>query len=92
MGEPDGDESHLASLAAMVVKRGWCEILVLSLGAGGALWVTASERKRLASPAVRIKSSVGAGDAWWGASCSPSPGAARSASPSASGGLPAPPR
>jgi 6-phosphofructokinase 2 len=62
MGEPEGDESHLASLAAMVVKRGWCEILVLSLGAGGALWVTASERERLASPAVRIKSSVGAGD------------------------------
>ena len=34
MGEPEGDESHLASLAATVVKRGWCEILVLSLGAG----------------------------------------------------------
>ena len=62
MGEHEGDESHLASLAATVVKRGWCEILVLSLGAGGALWVTASERERLASPAVRVKSSVGAGD------------------------------
>jgi 6-phosphofructokinase 2 len=62
MGEPDGDESHLADLAAMVVKRGWCEILVLSLGAGGALWVTASGRERLAAPAVRVKSAVGAGD------------------------------
>jgi 6-phosphofructokinase 2 len=62
MVEHEGDESHLASLAAMVVKRGWCEVLVLSLGAGGALWVTASERERLASPAVRVKSSVGAGD------------------------------
>ena len=66
VGEPEGDESHLASLAATVVKRGWCEILVLSLGAGGALWVTASERERLASPAVRIKSSVGAGDSMVG--------------------------
>ena len=66
MGEPEGDESHLASLAATVVKRGWCEILVLSLGAGGALWVTASERERLASPAVRVKSSVGAGDSMVG--------------------------
>ena len=66
MGEPEGDESHLASLAADVVKRGWCEILVLSLGAGGALWVTASERERLASPAVRVKSSVGAGDSMVG--------------------------
>jgi 6-phosphofructokinase 2 len=62
MVEHEGDESHLASLATMVVKRGWCEVLVLSLGAGGALWVTASERERLASPAVRVKSSVGAGD------------------------------
>jgi 6-phosphofructokinase 2 len=61
-GEPDADESKLASLADTVIKRRWCEILVLSLGAGGALWVTASERERLAAPAVRIKSSVGAGD------------------------------
>lgn len=61
-GEPGGDESQLASLAATAVKRGWCEVLVLSLGAGGALWVTASERERLASPAVQVKSSVGAGD------------------------------
>jgi 6-phosphofructokinase 2 len=66
MGEPEGDESHLASLAAIAVKRGWCEVLVLSLGAGGALWVTASERERLASPAVRVKSSVGAGDSMVG--------------------------
>lgn len=66
MGEHEGDESHLASLAAIAVKRGWCEILVLSLGAGGALWVTASERERLASPAVRVKSSVGAGDSMVG--------------------------
>jgi 6-phosphofructokinase 2 len=66
MGEHEGDESHLTSLAAIAVKRGWCEILVLSLGAGGALWVTASERERLASPAVRVKSSVGAGDSMVG--------------------------
>jgi 6-phosphofructokinase 2 len=62
MGEPDVDESQLASLGTMVVKRGWCEVLVLSLGAGGALWVTGSEWERLAAPAVPIKSSVGAGD------------------------------
>jgi 6-phosphofructokinase 2 len=62
MGEPDVDEAQLASLGATVVKRGWCEILVLSLGAGGALWVTASESERLAAPAVPIRSSVGAGD------------------------------
>jgi 6-phosphofructokinase 2 len=62
MGEHDLDESRLADLGATAVKRGWCEILVLSLGAGGALWMTASDRERLAAPAVRVKSSVGAGD------------------------------
>jgi 6-phosphofructokinase 2 len=66
VGETDGDEAHLADLATTVVKRGWCEVLVLSLGARGALWVTASQRERLTSPAVRVKSSVGAGDSMVG--------------------------
>jgi 6-phosphofructokinase 2 len=61
-GERDLDEPQLASLAAAVVTRGWCEVLVLSLGAGGALWATAAQRERLAAPAVRVRSSVGAGD------------------------------
>jgi 6-phosphofructokinase 2 len=62
IGEQDPDEARLADLGATAVKRGWCEVLVLSLGAGGALWVTASGRERLAAPAVRVRSSVGAGD------------------------------
>jgi 6-phosphofructokinase 2 len=62
VGEPECDEARLPSLAARVVERGWCEVLVLSLGASGALWVTASERERLASPAVHVRSNVGAGD------------------------------
>jgi 6-phosphofructokinase 2 len=37
-------------------------VLVLSLGAGGALWRTATEWERLAAPTVRVRSSVGAGD------------------------------
>jgi 6-phosphofructokinase 2 len=62
VGRSDTDATRLADLAAGVVARGWCEVLVLSLGAGGALWVTASERERLAAPTVRVRSSVGAGD------------------------------
>jgi 6-phosphofructokinase 2 len=62
MGEPEADEPRIVRLAATAVERGLCEILVLSLGPGGALWVTSSERERLASPTVRVKSSVGAGD------------------------------
>ena len=67
MGENEADESRLVSLATTAVKRGWCEVLVLSLGAGGARWVTASERERLASPAGRVRSSGGAGASMGGA-------------------------
>ena len=35
---------------------------MLSLGAAGALWVTAGDRERLAAPAVAVQSTVGAGD------------------------------
>jgi 6-phosphofructokinase 2 len=66
VGEPGADESEFASLGAAVVKRGWCDILVLSLGPGGALWVTGAGSERLAAPAVSIKSSVGAGDSMVG--------------------------
>ena len=62
LGEPEGDECKIARLAASVLDRGWCEVLVLSLGAGGALWATASGCERLSTPAVPVKSSVGAGD------------------------------
>lgn len=57
------DESALIALAvAAVTERRWCEVLVLSLGAAGALWVTATEHVRLAAPAVKVASTVGAGD------------------------------
>jgi 6-phosphofructokinase 2 len=65
-GEPDLDESRLGDLAAAVVARGWCEVLVLSLGASGALWATPAARERLAAPSVRVRSSVGAGDSMVG--------------------------
>jgi 6-phosphofructokinase 2 len=61
-GERDFDESSLARAAGVAIERGWCEVLVLSLGAGGVLWRTAAERERLAAPTVRVRSSVGAGD------------------------------
>lgn len=65
-GEHDVDESRLGDLAAAVVRRGWCEVLVLSLGAGGALWATLTGQERLAAPSVRVRSSVGAGDSMVG--------------------------
>lgn len=57
------DETALVALAIdAVTRRRWCEVLVLSLGAAGALWVSADGGARLAAPAVPVRSTVGAGD------------------------------
>jgi 6-phosphofructokinase 2 len=62
-GAPAEDESGLVALAIeAVTRRRWCEVLVLSLGAAGALWVSPDGGARLAAPAVPVRSTVGAGD------------------------------
>ena len=62
-GAATADEAALVALAVDVVtRRRWCEVLVLSLGAAGALWVSADGGARLAAPAVPVRSTVGAGD------------------------------
>jgi 6-phosphofructokinase 2 len=62
-GSADADEAALVTLAVdAVTRRHWCEVLVLSLGAAGALWVSADGGARLAAPAVPVRSTVGAGD------------------------------
>lgn len=48
--------------ARAFIDRGWCEVLVLSMGASGALLVTPDEAAHVHSPAVPIQSRVGAGD------------------------------
>lgn len=60
--------SSLAARAALLdrarelIREGCCEILVLSLGVEGVLWVSASEAEWMRAPAVTVASSVGAGD------------------------------
>ena len=61
-GETGCEESRLPVLARRLIDEGRCEVLILSLGARGVFWMSASERGRLASPAVPVRSSVGAGD------------------------------
>ena len=48
--------------ARQIIEQGRCEILVLSLGAQGALLVTAEESERFAPIPVEARSTVGAGD------------------------------
>jgi 6-phosphofructokinase 2 len=56
------EESRLVELGRRLVDDGRCEVLVLSLGERGVLWMSATEHGRLVPPAVSVKSSVGAGD------------------------------
>ncbi|MFZ5908001.1 MAG: 1-phosphofructokinase family hexose kinase [Nitrospirota bacterium] len=56
------DEWHQEEVARNVIRKCRCEIIVVSLGAAGALLVTAKETTRLRAPSVPVKSKVGAGD------------------------------
>jgi 6-phosphofructokinase 2 len=57
------EEPELTRAARGLIERGRCEVVVLSLGGAGALWVTATASERLPALAVPVASSVGAGDA-----------------------------
>jgi 6-phosphofructokinase 2 len=60
--EDINDENQQEKAAKNLIEKGICEVFVLSLGAGGVLFVTKDKVKRLRAPSVRIKSRVGAGD------------------------------
>jgi 6-phosphofructokinase 2 len=49
-----------------VMARGWCEVVVLSMGASGALLITPDRAEHVRTPTVPIKSRVGAGDSMVG--------------------------
>lgn len=55
-------EEDQEKAARELVTNGTCEVLVLSLGAAGVLLVTRDYKKRFRSPAVPVKSRIGAGD------------------------------
>ena len=63
VGRPlETPDARLAA-ARQVVEQGRAEVLVLSLGAEGALLVTAQTARRFTAPSVPVCSTVGAGDA-----------------------------
>ncbi len=61
--EHDGD---LEDLAHALIEQGACEVLVVSLGAGGAFLATRDRQHYIRTPAVPIRSKVGAGDSMVG--------------------------
>ncbi len=56
------EESQMEAEAVKMVKSGRCEILVISLGAAGALLVSKDITEHIRPPTVPILSKVGAGD------------------------------
>ncbi|MDO9583501.1 MAG: 1-phosphofructokinase family hexose kinase [Desulfomicrobium sp.] len=56
------EESQIKAEAQKMVKSGRCEVLVISLGAAGALVVSEEFAERILPPTVPIVSKVGAGD------------------------------
>lgn len=61
-GAAVADESDLPRHAEKMIGEGRCRQLVISLGPGGAFWMSPEGSERLTSPAVSAVSSVGAGD------------------------------
>ncbi len=59
---PLEDEEQQETFARSLIQRGSCEVVLVSLGAAGALLVTHDGCQRLRAPTVPIKSKVGAGD------------------------------
>jgi len=62
VGEEIKEESQIKAEAQKMVKNGRCEVIVISLGAAGALAVSKDFAEHILPPTVPIISKVGAGD------------------------------
>jgi 6-phosphofructokinase 2 len=61
-GEEDLSAESLVTAARSIIKDHGTEAIVISLGAEGAMLVTATEQVQVKPPAVTVQSTVGAGD------------------------------
>jgi 6-phosphofructokinase 2 len=61
-GVAELDSTNVVEAARSIINKGGCEIMVVSMGAAGAMLITATEYVHVAAPAVKRKSTVGAGD------------------------------
>ena len=61
-GETIKDEAHIKTVARRLIAEGLSEVLVVSMGAAGALLISADTSLRMRAPVVKVRSKVGAGD------------------------------
>jgi 6-phosphofructokinase 2 len=62
IGKNVKEEVEIEAEAMEIVRKGWCEVLVISLGSAGALLVSEEITEHIRPPTVPIISKVGAGD------------------------------
>ncbi len=66
VGQPVEDDSKIREVARSLIKEGKVQIIITSLGSGGAVLTTADEHRHIRAPTVKIRSKVGAGDSMVG--------------------------
>jgi len=62
VGKEDLDKQSAAEVAREIIGYGNCEVVIVSMGAEGAMLVTEELVVNIKPPALKIKSTVGAGD------------------------------
>lgn len=66
VSDEESGEADATELARRIVGKGWCEVIMLSLGRAGARLITADTVRSISPPTVPFKSAVGAGDSMVG--------------------------
>ncbi|MEZ6097708.1 MAG: 1-phosphofructokinase family hexose kinase [Pirellulaceae bacterium] len=61
-GRTIADDPQIRGVARSLIEEGKVQVVVTSLGSGGAVLTTADEHQQIRSPTVKIRSKVGAGD------------------------------
>lgn len=61
-GVAELDAGAVVEAARSIINKGSCAVMVVSMGAAGAMLITATEQYHVAAPPVKRKSTVGAGD------------------------------
>jgi 6-phosphofructokinase 2 len=61
-GKKFSEEREMAAAGRRLIDEGRCSVIVLSLGAGGALLITEAGSEHVRTPTVPVRSKVGAGD------------------------------
>lgn len=62
VGVENLETDQVDDAARQIIGRGGCEVVVVSLGPMGAIWVTKNECEHIPAPPVKKLSTVGAGD------------------------------